>query len=193
MSNTGNNFKNLINRRDAIALGSTAGFAALIASCAASTQGATKAQSASAAPTHTATDHPNVAIVKRYYDAYGKGDLATVRQIFAPNVIWRIPGHHSLAGVHRGQDQVFAFFQQLAKAKFKADVLFLGGNDSYVVDVHRGYSNLERNNIDILWALLFRIENGRIVEATNFPGDQHAADAFYSRVYPLKPLPDRLA
>lgn len=151
-------------------------------------------QQALSAPNPVANpNHPNVAIIQRYYDAYGKGDLNTVRQIFAPDIRWRIPGHHSLAGVHKGPDQVFAFFQQLAKAKFKADVLFLGGNDSYVVDVHRGYSNMERDNIDILWALLFQIKNGRIVEATNFPGDQHAADAFYSRVYPLKPLPDRLA
>jgi uncharacterized protein len=193
MSNAPKNSTNLRNRREAIALGGTAGIAALIASYAATTQSGTGVQSASAAPTNAATDHPNVAIVKRYYDAYGKGDLATVRQIFAPNIIWRIPGHHSLAGEHRGQDRVFAFFEQLAKAKFKADVLFLGGNDSYVVDVHRGYSNMERDNIDILWALLFRIQNNRIVEATNFPGDQHAADAFYWRVYPLKPLPDRLA
>jgi hypothetical protein len=44
-----------------------------------------------------------------------------------------------------------------------------------------------------LWALLFRIENGRIVEAVNFPGDQHAADAFFWRVYALKPIPDRLS
>lgn len=149
-------------------------------------------QLASATPNATA-NHPNVAIIQRYYDAYGKGYLATVRQIFAPNIAWRIPGHHPLAGVHRGPDQVFAFFKQLEKAKFRADVLFLGGNDSYVVDVHRGYSNMPQDNIDILWAFLFRIEGDRIVEATNFPGDQHAADAFYSRVYPLKPLTDRLA
>lgn len=145
------------------------------------------------AATNATTDHPNVAIVKRYYDAYGKGDLATVRQVFAPNIAWKIPGHHPLAGIHQGPDQVFAFFQQLAKAKFRADVLFLGGNDSYVVDVHRGYSNMERDNIDILWAFLFRIQGDRIVEAINFPSDQHAADAFYAQVYPLKPLPDRLA
>ncbi len=44
-----------------------------------------------------------------------------------------------------------------------------------------------------LWALLFRIENGRIVEAVNFPGDQHAADVFFWRVYALKPIPDRLS
>lgn len=154
-----------------------------------------QSQSESAIAQTPSANHPNVVIVQRYYQAYGSGQLEVIRQeIFAPDVTWTIPGHHPLAGTKRGADEVFAFFQQLAKAKFKAEVLFLGGNDSYVVDVHRGWSNLaEGENIDQLWSLLFRIQNNRIVEAVNFPGDQHAADAFFWKVYPLKPLPDRLS
>jgi uncharacterized protein len=52
---------------------------------------------------------------------------------------------------------------------------------------------MEQFDIDELWGLLFRIQNGRIVEAVNFPGNQHAADAFFWRVYQLKPIPQRLA
>jgi len=143
----------------------------------------------------TATsDHPNVAIIQRYYKAYAAGDFELIRnEIFAPNITWTIPGHHPLAGTKRGVDEVFAFFQQLGKAKFRAEVLFLGGNDSYVVDVHRGWSNLAQDNIDQFWALLFQIKGGSIVKAINFPGDQHAADAFFWRVYPLRPIPARLS
>lgn len=172
-------------RQDFLKTGAIAGFSFLLG-----TQGLfghkASAQTSSA-------EHPNVAIIKRYYDAYGKGDLATVREIFVPDITWTVPGHHPLAGTKRGVDEVFAFFQQLAKAKFQAEVLFLGGNDSYVVDVHRGWSNLERDNVDQLWAFLFRIKDSRIAEATNFATDQHAADAFFWRVYPLKPIPNRLA
>ncbi|NJN58288.1 MAG: SnoaL-like domain-containing protein [Leptolyngbyaceae cyanobacterium SL_5_9] len=139
------------------------------------------------------TEHPNVAIVQRYYQAYGRGDLETVREIFAPDITWTIPGHHPLAGTKRGVDEVLAFFDQLAKAQFRAEVLFLGGNDNYVVDVHRGWSNLAQGeNIDELWALLFRIESDRIAEAINFPGNQHAADTFFWKTYSLKPIPARL-
>ncbi|NJL37616.1 MAG: SnoaL-like domain-containing protein [Leptolyngbyaceae cyanobacterium RM2_2_4] len=138
-------------------------------------------------------DHPNVAIVQRYYQAYGRGDVEAVREIFAPDITWTIPGHHPLAGTKRGVDEVLAFFEELDKAQFRAEVLFLGGNDNYVVDVHRGWSNLEQGeNIDELWALLFRIENDYIVEAINFPGNQHAADTFFWKTYDLKPIPDRL-
>lgn len=148
---------------------------------------------AAAANTNASQDHPNVAIVKRYYEAYGKRDLATIREVLAPDIVWRIPGHHPLSGPKRGPDEVVAFFNQLAKANFKAEVLFLGGNDEYVVDCHRGYGAAGNNKLDILWCLLFRIQNGRIAEVTNFAGDQHAADAFFWSVYQLKPVPDRLA
>lgn len=138
-------------------------------------------------------DSPTVAVVQRYYQAYASGDRDQIRSFFAPEIAWTIPGHHPLAGTKRGADEVLAFFDQLAKAKFQAEVLFLGGNDRYVVDVHRGWSNLDRDNVDQLWALLFRIEGDRIIEAINFPGDQHAADAFFWQYFPLKPIPDRLA
>lgn len=141
-------------------------------------------------------DSSTVAVVQRYYQAYATSDRDQIRSFFAPEITWTIPGHHPLAGTKRGADEVLAFFDQLAKAKFQAEVLFLGGNDRYVVDVHRGWSNIDGTaavNVDQLWALLFRIEGDRIVEAINFPGDQHAADAFFWSAYPLKPLPDRLA
>lgn len=141
-----------------------------------------------------APEHPNVAIVQRYYEAYGAENIELIRnEIFAPDITWAIPGHHPLAGTKQGADEVFAFFEQLNKANFKAEVLFLGGNDNYVVDVHRGWSNLaDGKNIDQLWALLFEIEGDRITSAVNFAGDQHAADAFFWSVYNLKPLPERL-
>lgn len=175
--------KNLTTRRSMMIGGSTAlaGLGAL------SMAGLSQAQTGN--PT---ADHPNVAIIKRYYEAYGKGDIATVREIFAPNIVWRIPGHHPLAGPKRGPDEVFAFFEQLAKANFKAEVIFLGGNDDYVVDYHRGYGALGDAKLDINWCLVFRMQNSRVVEAINFAGDQHAADAFFWAAYLLKPIPDRL-
>lgn len=139
------------------------------------------------------TEHPNVAIVKKFYEAYGKGDLDAIRSLLAPNVVWYIPGHHPLAGYKHGADEVFAFFQQLAKANFKADTLYIGGDDNYVVDYHRGYGEYGNVKLDILWCLAYKIENGKIIEATDLSADQHAADIFFWSVYPLKPIPDRLA
>lgn len=110
-------------RKDFLNLSAIAGFSFLLGS-------QNMLRQTAAATTNATEDHPNVAIIKRYYEAYSKGDVATVREIFAPDIIWQIPGHHPLSGPKRGPDEVLAFFEQLAKANFKAEVLFLGGNNA---------------------------------------------------------------
>ncbi|MEM6657839.1 MAG: hypothetical protein AAF625_07100 [Pseudomonadota bacterium] len=63
-----------------------------------------------------------------------------------------------------------------------------------MVDIHRGWSNVEGAvNVDTIWALVYRIENGKIVEATNLSADQDTANAFFWSQYQLAPLPERLA
>ncbi|GAA2576515.1 nuclear transport factor 2 family protein [Actinomadura fulvescens] len=150
---------------------------------------------ATAAPAAAATgrEHPNVKLIRDYYAAYAAGDIAALRnRFFAPDIVWTIPGHHPLAGTKRGADEVIAFFEQLARAGMKAEPIFLAADGDWVVDLHRGWSTTPEG-LDQLWALAFRIKNRRIVEAVNYPGDQHAADAYFWRVYPLAPIPRRLA
>jgi uncharacterized protein len=100
--------------------------------------------------------------------------------------------HHPLAGTKRGVDEVVAFFGQSGRAGFKGQTIFLEANDEWVVDLHRGWSEAGPG-LDEMWALAFRIRDGKIAEAVNYPGNQHAADTFFWSVFRLKPLPDRLA
>lgn len=39
---------------------------------------------------------------------------------------------------------------------------------------------------------MYRMEDGKIVEAQNFLTDMHSSDAFYWAHFSLKPLPERL-
>ncbi|MEU4602656.1 hypothetical protein AB0F43_06730 [Kribbella sp. NPDC023972] len=82
-------------------------------------------------------------------------------------------------------------FAALARAGFRAEPIFLAADGVWVVDL-RGWSTTPAG-LDLTWALAFRIQNDRIAEAINYPGDQHAADNYFWRTYPLAPLPTRLA
>lgn len=139
---------------------------------------------------------PNVALVQRFFAAYAANDFTTMReQILADDVTWRIPGHHPLAGVKRGADEIVAYFAQLPKARFQADPIVVAAEGDYVIDVHRGWADYEDATLDMSWVLVYRIEEGRIADVQNFAADQHAADLFFWRVWgdELKPVPDRLA
>ncbi len=69
----------------------------------------------------------------------------------------------------------------------------LVGNDNYAVDYHREWGSFSEHSLDILWAIVWRVRDDKIVEGIDFAFDQEAADIFYSAVYPLKPLSQRLA
>jgi ketosteroid isomerase-like protein len=111
-------------------------------------------------------EHPNIQSLNRFYEAYGKEDIAAVREIFAEDIIWRIPGHHPLAGAKHGANEVLAFFAQLAKAEFKAEVMAISAVGDYVLELHRGWSDYGPK-LDLMWTLAFRFENGRIKEVYN--------------------------
>jgi len=125
-------------------------------------------------------------VVHNFFSAYGKGDLEAIKQYVAEDVEWHIPGRHVLAGTKRGITEFTDFFAQLGKAGFKAEVMILSANDTYVIDAHRGYSHTDGSNIDINWILLYQIENGKIKRVQNFSGDLYASDTFFNQFFGAK-------
>ena len=141
-----------------------------------------------------ASPEDNMKVVQDFFAAYGENDLEGIAAVMDENVIWHIPGRHPLSGTKTGRDEVLAFFAQLGAAGFKAEPIYFGADETYVVDIHRGWSNAEgKPNVDTTWALVYRIEDGKIVEATNLSADQDAANTFFWSQYQLAPVPERLA
>jgi hypothetical protein len=130
--------------------------------------------------------------IRGFFEAYARQDVGAVQEVMADDIVWTIPGHHPLSGPKRGITEVLAFFDQLARAGFQAQPLVIAESGEYVVDHHRGWSEAGLG-VDQTWCLVFRFEGGRIKEVTNFASDQHAADRFFWSVYPLAPIPARLA
>ena len=78
-------------------------------------------------------------------------------------------------------------------SNFRAELLALMTDDNWVVDMHHGWSNRDgQANVDTVWVLAFRIEDGKIKEARNFAYRLGAAEAFFWQRYPLKSLPSGL-
>lgn len=141
-----------------------------------------------------ASPEDNIKVVQDFFAAYGASDLDGIAAVMDANVKWHIPGRHPLSGTKIGRDEVLAFFEQLGTAGFQAEPIYFGADETHVVDIHRGWSNADgKPNVDTTWALVYRIENGKIVEATNLSADQDAANAFFWSQYSLAPVPERLA
>ena len=141
-----------------------------------------------------ASPEENIKVVQDFFAAYGQNNLDGIAAVMDENVQWHIPGRHPLSGTKNGRDEVLTFFAELGVAGFKAEPIYFGADENHVVDVHRGWSNAEgKPNVDTIWALIYRIEGGKIVEATNLSADQDAANTFFWSQYELAPVPQRLA
>lgn len=153
----------------------------------------------------------NLGLVQRMYDCFNRADLETIRnEIFAPDLVWNLPGRHPLSGTKNGADEVIAFFGQLVRANIQvildpesdpATGIDTFGEDT-VVEVHRGRGtttvrdaegNESQVTLNALNCTHYQIRDGRIARVQVYMSDQHAADNFFWAVYALKPIPDRLA
>ena len=58
-------------------------------------------------------DHPNVERLRRGYEAYAKGDLATLRGMFADTITFHLLGHTQLSGTYSGLREVLGYLERL--------------------------------------------------------------------------------
>ena len=127
--------------------------------------------------------HPNEDLLRKGYAAFGEGDLDTVMGLFADDIKWHVPGRNPLAGDYSGKEEVGAFLgraMELTNGTFRVDVHDLLANDDHgVALVHltaeRDGKSLDSNDVHV-----WHIRDGRATEQWIHPGDQYAADEFWS-------------
>ncbi|HEX6350215.1 MAG TPA: nuclear transport factor 2 family protein [Candidatus Dormibacteraeota bacterium] len=52
----------------------------------------------------------NVEIARKAYKAFEEGDVQTVMEVFADDIVWHVPGKSSIAGTYKGKQQVMELF-----------------------------------------------------------------------------------
>lgn len=122
-------------------------------------------------------------LLKTGYEAFSKGDLDTVRERFAPDIRWHIPGRSQLAGTYDGIDEVFGFFGKLIEltaGTFTIEIHDMLGSDDHVVVLAKesgdhGDQHLDSNEVHV-WHIT---EDGKAKEFWGIPEDQYAVDAFF--------------
>jgi hypothetical protein len=136
----------------------------------------------------------NVRIVEQMWECFRTGDSTTLRSLFTPDVVYRMPGYHPIAGPKRGIDELFAFFDELSKTHIAVELLKIGplGADR-VVEMHHGHGGVNQAVLDVVNCNVYTIRDGKIARVDCYNGDQHAIDNFFNAIYRLKPIPERLA
>jgi uncharacterized protein len=132
----------------------------------------------------TVTEHPNVEMARRGYEAFAKGDLATLTEVIADDVVWHVRGVGPLSGDYHGRDQVFGFFGRLAEetgGTFRLDVHDILANDQHTtvlatLHASRGGKSVETAVVNVT----HNDANGRTTEFWTATTDPEAALDFWT-------------
>jgi ketosteroid isomerase-like protein len=85
-------------------------------------------------------DHPNVERLRRGYEAYAKGDLAALRDMFADTITFHFLGHTQLSGAYHGLSEVLGYFERVEEVggAFRFEVHDLLADDEHGVALLAG-------------------------------------------------------
>lgn len=128
------------------------------------------------------TAQENADLVRGGYEAFAKGDLDAVAQLFAPGIRWHVSGRSQIAGTYTGQDEVFGFFGTLVQetgGTFHIDIHDVLASDDHVVvlvteSAERGGKTLDSNEVHV-----WHLEGGRATEFWGCSVDSYAVDEFF--------------
>lgn len=125
-------------------------------------------------------------IARIYFEALRRGDVPTLMDQFAQDVVWHQPGENRFSGIHRGVDSVGALIggmMQVSDGSFALEVagpLMVNG-DLVTVPV-RFTGRREDASMDMSGVDLLTVRDGKIVEMHLFSEDGAAEDAFWGTV-----------
>ena len=127
-------------------------------------------------------EHPNAALLRKVYDAFGVGDVETAGRYWTEDAVHHYPGRSRLAGSHKGLAETTAFAQQmfeLTEGNIGMEVLDISASDHYAYALVR--TRYQRGDVvlEMPFVNVMRIEDGLIAEFWTYPQDQYAVDEFW--------------
>lgn len=134
------------------------------------------------------TEHPNAVTMRRAFEAFGRGDLETVRQSLADDCTWTAPGDTPISGTFRGWEEISNMFVSLFEltggthSNVVVDVL---ADDLHAVAIYDATSTIDGRTTTLRNVLINEIDaEGRARSCTNVAYDTAASEAHFGRRQP---------
>ncbi|MFF4320174.1 nuclear transport factor 2 family protein [Streptomyces sp. NPDC001568] len=130
------------------------------------------------------SEHPNCALVRRGYEAFGKGDMETLGSLMTADVIHHVPGNSPLSGHHKGREAVLDLYRRLGEEtngtlRLDLDRVLADGR-GHVMSFHLMRGDRGDRGIELHEGLFFTIVGGKITDIDECVEDLDESDAFWS-------------
>jgi ketosteroid isomerase-like protein len=131
----------------------------------------------------TSVQDRNIASVRRGYDAFAAGDMATLTELFHPGAAWHVPAMGVFAGNYVGREAILAFFSQTYKeadGTFRAVPGVIAASGDRVFVQQRMTGKRQGRSLDSSAVVVFTLVDGQIREVDEYHGDYAASAAFWA-------------
>ncbi|HEX3290766.1 MAG TPA: nuclear transport factor 2 family protein [Gaiella sp.] len=125
----------------------------------------------------------NEAVVRRIFDAFARKQGFALRELFAADAVWTVPGEGAMAGVYRGREAIFRFLGRLPKqtdGTYASQLVDVLTSESRAAALYRASGARGGRRLDLDQVLLFRLEDGLVCEVLALPSDPAAFEAFWA-------------
>jgi uncharacterized protein len=119
------------------------------------------------------TEHPNAALVRRVFAAFGK-DAMAITAALSREVVWRVPGDTVMSGEYRGRRDVMAFLSRTGvetDGTYRSRLHNVFADDDWAVAIYRATGSRNGVDLDVDQALVIRMADGLIQDVTAVPLD----------------------
>jgi len=125
----------------------------------------------------------NEALVHRIFDAFARRDGFALRDAFADDAVWVVPGSGTMAGTFRGRDEIFRFLGRLPKetgGTYGSRLIDVLASEERAAALYRASGERHGKRLELDQVLLLRIEDGLVREVLALPGDPAAFEEFWA-------------
>jgi len=129
------------------------------------------------------TDQTNLEAAQTAYAAFGAGDMATLSDLFADDIVWHSGGDNILSGDYVGKEAVFGLFGQLLQetgGSFKNDIHDILANNEHGVALVTSTATRGGKTLDSRAVHVFHMSDGKLIEFWNFPEEPAQIDDFWA-------------
>jgi uncharacterized protein len=125
----------------------------------------------------------NVDVIRRGYEAFDKGDLEAIQNLFAEDAILHVGGRNQISGDYKGRDEVLGFLGQcvsLSDGTFKATPHDILGSEGHVVVLSRVTAERAGKRLDLPAVETYHLQGEKVSEAWFISSDDHVEDEFWA-------------
>lgn len=130
------------------------------------------------------SEHPNVTIARRAWEAISRGDVETLMEALDRDVVWHATARGTpWFGTHRGAESVVDYLARVGEASdfFEATLADVLASEERVLLVFHAAFRRKGRVAELDYLLLARIRDGLVAELWTTPLDPGTIEEFWAK------------